>query len=57
MPTLVDDETLLPLALAGKYPESIFELPIFSPYVLVQQTPCLVTGVANALIRYGWFEG
>lgn len=57
MPTLLDTETLLPISLAGKYPENNLEIPIFSPYVLVWSAPCLCSGVSSALIRYGWFEG
>lgn len=50
---IVQPETYLPRAAAGKYPTSTLELPVFSPYVLLWIGPPLVT-THSIMARWGW---
>lgn len=55
--TVLDNESFVPMAIAGRYPLGMFEQPIFMPYNLWTLTPILYTGVAIPMLRYGWYTG
>ena len=55
---VLDDNTISPLVVAGKRPDSILRKPIFAPYVLLSTfrsgLPCSVT--YSGLMRAGWLS-
>jgi hypothetical protein len=57
IPTVLDNESFVPMTIAGRYPLSLFEQPIFMPYNLWTLTPILYTGVAIPMLRFGWYTG
>lgn len=52
IPTMIDEDTFAPIALAGKYP-TFFQAPIFMPYVLVYES----FNTGKIYFRAGWFDG
>jgi hypothetical protein len=54
IPTILDPESYCVMSVAGKYPLSIFEKPIFAPYVILHCGPTTPSGTMIAMMRYGW---
>jgi len=56
MPVELDPETFTPLAIAGRYPQNMFDLPIFSPYIVVNEGAC-AKDIGKVYMRGGWYDG
>jgi hypothetical protein len=51
------NEELKTTVAAGKYPEHLFQKPIFAPYILLISGPTVVPGITStAMMRVSWFE-
>jgi len=53
---MLDPDSFSVMAVAGKYPHTFFDLPIFAPYVLINQLPT-ISGIIGLAMRAGWFNG
>lgn len=56
MPLLLDPKTFIPMGVAGKYPKHKTELPIFCPYMIIQEVPQTINGFSSAVTRVGWLS-
>lgn len=54
IPPILDPETFTLIAVAGKFPKSYLDPPIFAPYILALETPITAANVAGLFMRTGW---
>lgn len=53
--TMLDRDSFRVLAVAGRYPKN-FDLPVFSPYILLSEGMSRVGSVGKMRMRAGWYD-
>lgn len=56
IPTILDEDSFLPIGCAGRYRLDNFGLPIFAPYILISAAPKYINSTRGLIGRAGFYK-